>query len=71
MRVAGQEAASVPSPHYPESDGLSPLLERYAKGTRELLQLMDFTPGVPSYSLSSLEGDAVPAPHPPGLAITV
>ena len=28
-------------------------------------------PWVPSFSLSSWEGDAIPAPHPPGLGITV
>ena len=71
MRAAGQEATPVPGPHSPESDGLSPLLAQYAKRTRELLQLVDFTPGVPSFSLSSWEGDAIPAPHPPGLGITV
>ena len=71
MCAAGQEATPVPGPHSPESDGLSPLLAQYAKQTRELLQLMDFTLGVPSFSLSSWEGDAILAPHPPGLGITV
>ena len=71
MRAAGQETTPVLGPHYPESDGLSPLLAQYAKRTRKLPQLVDFTLGVPSFSLSSWEGDAIPAPHPPGLGITV
>ena len=71
MRAASQEATLVPGPHSPEGDGLPPLLAQYAKRTRELLQLVDFTLGVPSSSLSSWEGDAIPAPHPPGLGITV
>ena len=71
MHAAGQETTPVPGPHSPESDGLSPLLAQYAKRTRELLQLVDFTLGVPSFSLSSWEGDAIPAPHPPGRGITV
>ena len=52
-RAAGQEAAPIPVPHSPESDGISPLLAQYAKRTRELLLLVDFTLGVPSFSLSS------------------
>ena len=36
-----------------------------------MLQLVDFTLGFPSFSLSSWEGDAIPAPHPQGLRITV
>ena len=71
MRGAGQDTTPVPGPHSPEGDGLPPLLAQYAKRTRELLQLVDFTLGVPSFSLSSWEGDAIPAPHPPGLGITV
>ena len=71
MRAAGQEATPLPVPHSPESDCLFPLLAQYAKRTRELLQLVDFTLGVHSFSLSSWEGDAIPAPHPPGLRITV
>ena len=71
LRAAGQETTPVPGPHSPESDGLSPLLAQYAKQTCELLQLVDFTLGVPSFSLSGWEGDAIPAPHPPGLGITV
>ena len=47
MRAAGQEATPLPGPHSPESDGLSPLLAPYAKRTRELLQLVDFTLGSP------------------------
>ena len=61
----------IPAPRSPESDGLSSLLAQYAKRTRELLQLVDFTLGVPSLSLSSWEGDAILAPHLPGLGITV
>ena len=53
MRAAGKETIPVPGPHSPESDGLSPLLAQYAKRTRELLQLVEFTLGVPSFSLSS------------------
>ena len=71
MRAAGQDATPVPGPHSPEGDGLPPLLAQYAKRTRELLQLVGYTLGVPSFSLSSWEGDAIPAPHPPGLGITV
>ena len=71
MRAAGQDTTPVPGPHSPEGDGLPPLLAQYAKRTRELLQLVGFTLGVPSFSLSSWEGDAIPAPHPPGLGITV
>ena len=71
MRAAGQEPSPVPGPHSLESDGLFPLLSQYAKWTRKLLQLLDFTLGVPSFSLSSWEGDAIPAPHPPGLGSTV
>ena len=71
MRAAGQDTTPVPAPHSPEGDGLPPLLAQYAKRTRELLQLVGFTLGVPSFSLSSWEGDAIPAPHPPGLGITV
>ena len=67
MLAAGQEATPIPGPHSPESDGLSPHLAQYAKRTRELLQLVGFTLGVPSFSLSSWEGDAIPAPHPLGL----
>ena len=67
MRAAGQNATPLPSPHYPESDGLSPHLVQYAKRTREQLQLVAYTLGVPSFSLSSREGDAIPA----GLGITV
>ena len=66
MRAAGQDTTPVPGPHSPEGDGLPPLLAQYAKRTRELLQLVGFTLGVPSFSLSSWEGDAIPAPHPPG-----
>ena len=71
MRAAGQEATPVHGPHSLESDGLSPLLAQYAKRTRELLKLMDFTLGVPSFCLSGGEGDAMPAPQLPGLRITV
>ena len=71
MRAAGQNTTPVPGPHSPEGDGLPSLLAQYAKRTRELLQLVGFTLGVPSFSLSSWEGDAIPAPHPPGLGITV
>ena len=71
MRAAGQDTTPVPGPHSREGDGLPPLLAQYAKRTRELLQLVGFTLGVPSFSLSSWEGDAIPAPHPPGLGITV
>ena len=71
MRAAGQDTTPVPGPHSPEGDGLPPLLAQYAKRTRELLQLVGYTLGVPSFSLSSWEGDAIPAPHPPGLGITV
>ena len=63
MRAAGQEATTVPAPHSPEGDGLSPLVAQYAKRTRELLQLMDFTLGVPSFSICSREGDAIPVAH--------
>ena len=69
MRAAGQDTTPVPGPHSPEGDGLPPLLAQYAKRTRELLQLVGYTLGVPS--LSSWEGDAIPAPHAPGLGITV
>ena len=71
MRAADQDTTPVPGPHSPEGDGLPPLLAQYAKRTRELLQLVGYTLGVPSFSLSSWEGDAIPAPHPPGLGITV
>ena len=71
MRAADQDTTPVPGPHSPEGDGLPPLLAQYAKRTREVLQLVDFTVRVPSFSLSSWEGDAIPAPHPPGLGITV
>ena len=71
MRAAGQDTTPVPGPHSPEGDGLSPLIAQYAKRTRELLQLVGFTLGVPSFSLSSWEGDPIPAPHPPRLGITV
>ena len=71
MRAAGQEATPVPGPHSSESDGPSALLAQYARRTCELLQLVDFTLGVPCFSLSSWEGDAIPAPQPPGLGITV
>ena len=71
MRAAGQDTTPIPGPHSPEGDGLPPLLAQYAKRTRELLQLVGYTLGVPSFSLSSWEGDAIPAPHPPGLGITV
>ena len=71
MRAAGQDTTPVPGPHSPEGDGLPPLLAQYAKRTRELLQLVGYTLGVPSFSLSSWEGDAIPAPHLPGLGITV
>ena len=71
MRVASQDTTPVPGPHSPEGDGLPPSLAQYAKRTRELLQLAGFTLGVPSFSLSSWEGDAIPAPHPPGLGIMV
>ena len=71
MRAAGQEATPVPGHHCPESDGLSLLLAQYAKWTRELLRLVNFTLGVSSFSLSNWEGDAIPAPRPPGLGVTV
>ena len=71
MRAAGHDTTFVPGPHYPEGDGLPPLLAQYAKRTRALLQLVGFTLGVPSFSLSSWQDDAIPAPHPPGLGITV
>ena len=71
MRAAGQDTTPVPGPLSPEGDGLPPLLAQYAKRTRELLQLVGYTLGVPSFSLSSWEEDAIPAPHPPGLGITV
>ena len=71
MLAAGQDTTPVPGPHSPEGDGLPPLLAQYAKRTRELLQLVGFTLGVPSFFLSSWEGDAIPAPHPAGLGITV
>ena len=70
-RAAGQDTTPIPGPHSPESDGLSPHLAQYAKRTRELLQLVDFTLGVPSFSLSSWEGDAIQAPHSPRLGIMV
>ena len=69
--IDSERLSAVGRSHSPESDGLSPLLAQYAKRTRELLQLVDFTLGVPSFSLSSWEGDAIPAPHPTGLGITV
>ena len=53
IRAAGQDTTPVPGPHSPEGDGLPPLLAQYAKSTRELLQLVGFTLGVPSFSLSS------------------
>ena len=71
MRAAGHDTTPIPGPHSLEGDGLPPLLAQYAKSTRELLQLAGFTLGVPSFSLSNWEGDAIPAPHPPGLGITV
>ena len=71
MRAAGQDTTPVPGPRSPEGDGPPPLLAQYAKRTRELLQLVGYTLGVSSFSLSSWEGDAIPAPHPPGLGITV
>ena len=71
MRAAGQDTIPVPGPHSPESDGIPLLLAQHAKKTRGLLQLLGFTRGVPSLSLSSWEGDAIPAPRPPGLPITV
>ena len=71
MRAVGQVATPLPGFHSPKSNSLSPLLAQYAKRTRELLQLVDFSLGVPSFSLPSWEGDAIPAPHSPGLGITV
>ena len=53
MRAAGQDNSPILGHHSPESDSLSPHLAQYAKRTRELLQLVDFTLGVPSFSLSS------------------
>ena len=47
MRAAGQDATPIPGPHSPDGDGLPPLLAQYAKRTRELLQLVDFTLGSP------------------------
>ena len=71
MHVAGQEATPIPGPHSPESDRLPLLLAQYAKRTRELLELVDFTLEVPTFSFACWEGDAIPAPQPPGLAITL
>ena len=70
MRAADQDTTPVPGSHSPEGDGLPPLLAQYAKRTRELLELVGFTLGVPSFSLSNWERDAIPAPHLPGLGIT-
>ena len=71
MRAGSQDTTPVPGPHSPEGDPPPPLLAQYAKRTREVLQLVAFTVGVPSFSLPSWEGDAIPAPRPPGLGITV
>ena len=71
MRAECPETSPVPGPHYLEGDGLSHLLAQYAKRIRELLQLVDFTGEVPPLSRSSSEGDAILAPNPPGLGITV
>ena len=66
MRAAGQETTPVLGPHSPEGDGLSPLLAQYAKRTRELLQLVGFTLGVPSFSLSSCPLGWTPRPPQAG-----
>ena len=59
MRAAGQKATPLPGPHSSESDGLSPLLAQFAKRSRELLQLVDFTLGVPPSA--SLAGREMPS----------
>ena len=63
MQAAGRDATPIPSPHSLESNHLSPFWAQYNKQTSQLFQLVDFTLGVPTFSLSTWVADVIPSPH--------
>ena len=69
MRAAGQEAYPIPGSHSPKCDGLSPFWHSMPSGRASCSSSWTSPWGSPLSP--SPAGREIPAPHPPGLGITV